>query len=188
MKPVIPKPRVETTHTAGTSASASPDVSGPGNESCSKVTGTVNFDPPLVNGATSTSEMALVHLTISDCTASGGAATPTKGNAALELPLATNDCTKVATTSTVPTSIAVAWSPSTVGVSQVNFSGFTPTESTDTSFRLGSSSSTSTHAQFTLSKTTAQLKAACASAAGLASVGLTTGSTYTPLGQSTASA
>lgn len=182
VKPVTPKPHAET---GGTSAS--PDISGPGNESCSKVTGTLNFDPPLINDATSTSEMALVHLTISDCTASDGAGTATTGNAALELPLATNDCTKLATTSTVPTSIAVAWSPDTVGVSQVNFEGFTPTESTDTSFRLGSSSSSSTHVQFTLSKTTAQLKAACASTAGLASVNLSTGSTYTPLGQSTAS-
>ena len=185
VKPVMPRQRP---HTTGThSSSATLDVAGPGNETCSKVTGTVNFDPPLTNGGTATSEMVLVHLTISSCTASNGATTATKGNAAVELPLATNNCAALAAGETVrPTSLAISWSPSKVGTSQVIFKGFTPTLGTNPSFRLGSSSS-STYGQINAGSTTTALKSACASASGLASLSLSTGSTATPIGTTTAS-
>ncbi len=185
MKPAMTRRSAATTHTGTTSAS--PDVTGPGNETCSKVSGTVNFDPPLTNGGAATSEMALVHLTISSCKASNGAATPTRGNAAAELPLSTNDCTKLAAGETVaPTSIAISWTPSTVGVSQVIFKGFTPTLGTNPSIRLGSSTS-STYGQLNAGSTTTALKSACASTAGLSSLTLSTGATATPIGQTTAS-
>jgi len=184
-KPAMPSTRPSESRDAA--KSASPDVSGPGNETCSKVTGTVNFDPPLQNGGTASSEMVLVHLTISDCTASNGAGTPTQGNASVELPLATNNCTTLSAGETVaPTSLGVSWAPSTVGTSQVVFKGFTPKLGTNPSIRLGSSTS-STYGQLNAGSTTAALKSACASAAGLASLSLSTGATATPLGTTTAS-
>ncbi len=180
-------PAMPVAHPSATGKSAKLPVAAPGQESCSKVTGNVYFDPPLMNHATASSEMALVHLTISGCKASNGAGTPTTGNASVELPLQTNDCTKLAAAVTAPTSLAIAWTPSTVGTSQVIFKGYAPTESTSTSFHLGGTSKT-TNGQLNAGMTTAQIKAACASSAGLASVSLTTGSTTTPLGTTTASA
>ena len=187
VKPAPPSTHRSLSKDTSATRSPPPPVSAPGNETCSKVTGIVNFDPPLHNGGTAGSEMALVHLTISGCKASNGAATPTTGNASVELPLSTNDCAQLSAGKTVaPTSLAVAWTPSSVGVSQVIFKGFTPTLATNPSIRLGTSGS-STYGQFNAGSTTTALKSACASAAGLPSLTLSTGTTATPLGTTTAS-
>lgn len=96
----------------------------PGDVSCS-LDGTVNFDPPLSSTVSAASEMALVTLALSNCSGSEGATTPTGGTAAVAVPLASSNCATVTSPSvSPPTSLAVSWSPSDLGGSEVRFQGF----------------------------------------------------------------
>jgi hypothetical protein len=152
----------------------------PGSVACSKVTGSVTFDPPLSNSSWSSSEMALVQITLSTCSGSGGGASPTQGVADIEIPLATSNCASLSSPRTSPTSLGISWSPASRGLTEVVFPGYTPTSP---SFSLGGSGTSvqgsyagkgaASTATVTLGKTAEQLASACASSGGLASATVT---------------
>jgi len=152
----------------------------PGAVACSKVTGSVTFDPPLSNNSWATSEMALVQITLATCSGSGGGATPTQGVADIEIPLASSNCASLSSPRTSPTSLGVSWSPASRGLTEVVFPGYTPTKP---SFSLGGSGTSvqgsyagkgaASTATVTLGKTVGQLASACESSGGLASATIT---------------
>jgi hypothetical protein len=152
----------------------------PGAVACSKVTGSVTFDPPLSNTSWAPSEMALVQISVKTCIGSGGATAPTSGVADIDIPLASSNCASLSSARASATSLALSWSPASLGVTEVVFPGYTPSGS---SFNLGGSG-TNVHGSYadkgaasvaavTLGKTVAQLESACESSGGLASATLT---------------
>jgi len=152
----------------------------PGAVACSKVTGTVTFDPPLSNTSWAPSEMALVQITMKTCSGSGGATAPTSGVADVEIPLASSNCASLSSPRSSPTSLGINWSPASLGVTEVVFPGYTPTEP---SFGLGGSGTSvqgsyagkgaASTATVTLGKTAGQLASACETSGGLASATVT---------------
>jgi alpha-tubulin suppressor-like RCC1 family protein len=152
----------------------------PGSVACSKVTGSVTFDPPLSDTSWAPSEMALVQISVKTCSGSGGATAPSSGVADIDIPLASSNCASLSSARTSATSLALSWSPATLGVTEVVFPGYTPSGS---SFNLGGSG-TNVHGSYadkgaasvaavTLGKTVSQLESACESSGGLASATLT---------------
>lgn len=109
----------------------------PGAVTCVKVSGKVHFDPPLTDTGASRSEMAVVRISLKGCKASGGGATPRSAVAATDLPVPTSNCKDLKASSTTATSLAIEWSPSTLGVSQVTFPGYTPMTGPTAGFVLG---------------------------------------------------
>jgi hypothetical protein len=75
---------------AGT-AGAKAGGGAPGTVSCSTVTGTVSFKPPLITPGTTKSENASIKVTLSQCTASDGSS-PTKGVLSGHFTDSTDDC------------------------------------------------------------------------------------------------
>lgn len=147
--------------------------------SCPGMTGTLAFDPPLTSTDTSTSEMALVDVTVAGCTASGGGKTPTVGHGVVEVPVSTSSCGDLTVPSSTPTSLVITWSPATLGVTEVVFPGFTTITSPFPGFTLGGPGTQvygsypgTEGASLSLTlgdMTEAEVAAACASATGLAS-------------------
>jgi alpha-tubulin suppressor-like RCC1 family protein len=152
----------------------------PGDVSCSKMTGSVTFDPPLSTSSWAASEMALVQITLKTCSGSDGASTPTQGVADIEIPLATSNCASLSSPRSSATSLAINWSPASNGATEVVFPGYTPSS---TSFSLGGSGTSvrgsyagkgsASTAKVTLGKTAEELASACESSGGLASATVT---------------
>ena len=160
-----------------------------GKVSCSKVTGTITFVPPLTNSGTS-AETTKVAYTASGCTPSGSnVSTVASAQGSATITDSTNGCTGIATSK--PVKLAVVWSPTTIRSTAVSYSGYkvAANASGDYGFTLpnpggsatvtgsfsGSGGATSTASTYSDS-TAAQIATACASSAGLASLTLTTGS------------
>jgi predicted RNA-binding protein with TRAM domain len=151
---------------------------------CSGVTGSLTFDPPL-SSASKASEMALVHVALSGCHGSGGAPSPTTGNGVTNLFLPTNNCQALLTALSRPTSLAVSWAPSSIGPSDVTFSGETPSTSSDLSFNLGSSASP-LHATLKTSVSLSAFESQCA--AGVPTLSVSGGSVGTAIDAPSAAA
>ena len=134
-----------------------------------------DFDPPLSAMNTSTSEMALMQLAIAGCTGLNGAATPVTGTGAAELPLASNNCSALTAPLTTPTSLAISWSPKTLGATEVTFPSFSTLLNQHLTFSLGSAIRASL-----VSDNTSSALAQCQNSQ-LASLPLKSGSLTTPL-------
>lgn len=92
-----------------------------GSVTCSSVTGTVSFDPPLTSSGTSPETISL-SLTSTGCTATGSAAQVTGNTTTATIQAPTNDCTSLLNSQ--PAAVAVTWSPSSVHASVVSYSGY----------------------------------------------------------------
>jgi hypothetical protein len=124
--------------------------------------------------------MALVQITMKTCSGSGGATAPTSGVADVEIPLASSNCASLSSPRSSPTSLGINWSPASLGVTEVVFPGYTPSEP---SFGLGGSGTSvqgsyagkgaASTATVTLGKTAGQLASACEASGGLASATVT---------------
>jgi hypothetical protein len=161
-----------------------------GSVTCTSVTGTIAFNPPLTNSGTSP-ETTSITLTASGCTPAGSSAsTVTSGTATATIQSATNGCLSLLTSK--PVAVAVAWSPSSIHASVATFSGYAIVSDAggNIGFGLPNSGGTATIAgsfagtdngatskattYSALTQTT--LLAACATAAGVPSLAITNGS------------
>jgi len=166
-----------------TASPAKPEAgSQPGAVKCTKVSGAINFEPPLSDTSEASSEMMLVQETLTGCHGSKGGASPKSGTAVVAVPLPTSNCASLNSGANTPVSLAISWSPSTDGESQVVFSRYAIATSPTPSLTL-LGSGTTTHGSYPsglsiastgLGMTETQLAADCASSTGL--------STTTPTG------
>jgi len=155
-----------------------------GTVSCSKVTGSVTFDPPLTASGGSSSETTKVKVTVSDCTASSGV-TVTKGTGTSSSSSSSNACTSLESPPTSPESFLVKWSPKSDGSTAVSYTGRTTVTSSsgDAGFELtggtssGSFAATGVTATSYTNETTAQITSMCTSKSGLKKLDITSGST-----------
>ncbi|HEY7946842.1 MAG TPA: hypothetical protein VID75_04145, partial [Acidimicrobiales bacterium] len=182
------------THYFG-SAGGGAGVPAIGTLSCTGVTGRVTFNPPLVNGGT-TSGREKTSLTISACTTSGSNyPTPVTARGTSSGKLATNDCVSLLTGSTSMAgsdpALALRLSlphPSYTGVKvRADFGGGTHTTAPQFGWSLsgagttvvssftGSDGGSSSTAQYVSNLTLAQVMTACASPTGLKSLKITSG-------------
>ena len=159
-----------------------------GTVSCTNVTGTVTFTPPLSNSGTSP-ETTKISLTASGCTTAGSGASPVTGaTASATIQSPTNGC--VALTTSKPVAVAVAWSPSSVHASVASFSGYAVvTQGGDIGFGLpgtggsatvaGSFAGTDHGAKSTAATysnlTSTELLTACGTPAGVSSLTIASG-------------
>ena len=160
-----------------------------GKISCTGVSGTIAFVPPLTSSGTSP-ESTNIAFTASGCTPSGSnASTITSGHGTAVIKDSTNACTGITTSK--PVKVTVGWSPSTVLPTVVSFSGYKvgANASGDYGFTLpdtggsdnvtgsfsGSGATNATASTYS-SSTAAQIATSCGSSTGLASLTLTTGS------------
>jgi len=184
---------VATTAACGGSSptsSAPPVVVATGSVSCTGVTGSVSFSPALTKTGTSP-ESATISVTSAGCTTSGSDVHVTSGAGTATLSDPNNSCTGLITPRQL--TVDITWTPPTVHSSAVTFSGFTVATNGPGGgggFTLPSASGTakvtgsfagsdhgagSTSAVYS-SDTVTQLLAACGSAAGLATIPVTSGS------------
>lgn len=178
---------------SGSAFAANPPA--PGTITCTHVSGTVTFTPPLTLAGNANSEVTKVRTTSTGCTVSKGTA-PTKGVSNSTITKTTtnntaNSCTGLQTS--VPVTEHVVWTHTPlIANSTVNFSGLMPaTEagSMDAGFKLpdtGGTASvtgsypgadhgkTSTATVFT-TMTAGQIVTVCQSTAGLASLKIDAG-------------
>jgi len=162
--------------------STSPSGSQPGTVGCSNVTGTVTFNPPLIDGGTSP-EVVLAQVTLSGCVGADGALSPDTGYGTVSLISPSNDCSSLESGGApISSSLAVGWSPTTLGTSSVVFPGFSLSSDGNAGFSLGGAGTTvsgsypgadagaSTTATASSSLSGGQIGAACASSDGLDSL------------------
>jgi hypothetical protein len=161
-----------------------------GSVTCTNVTGTIAFNPPLTNGGTSP-ETTSITLTASGCTPTGSSAsTVTGGTATATIQSATNGCLSLLTSK--PVAVAVAWSPSSIHASVATFSGYAIV--TDASSHIGfglpnsggtasiagsfagADNGAASKATTYSGQTQTTLLAACATAAGVPSLAILNGS------------
>lgn len=160
-----------------------------GTVTCTTVTGAATFNPPLTLVG-SMPETLKIALHASDCTTSkSNVAHVTGASAVTSSNLGTNGCMSLATPKALK--VTVRWTPSSIAPSVVSFSGFSPGESASGALGFtfpGSDSTAKTTGSFTGSDngtgstaaayTTQNLKqliAACSTAAGIASIAITSG-------------
>jgi len=177
------------------SAGGGAGVAAIGTLSCTGVTGRVTFNPPLVNGGT-TSGREKVSVAVSACTTAGSNyPTPVTAKGTSSGKLVTNDCVSLLTGSTSmdvsDPALAVRLSlprPSYSGVKvQANFGGGTHITAPQFGWSLsgvgtkvvssftGSDGGASSSAQYVSNFTLAQVMTACASPNGLKSLKITSG-------------
>jgi hypothetical protein len=160
-----------------------------GRVTCTTVTGSATFNPPLTLVGSSP-ETLKIALHASDCTTSqSNVAQVTGATAQATSKSGTNGCESLAMTRAL--SVTVHWTPSTITPSVVSFSGFSPGESatgalgftfpgsdstakTTGSFAGSDNGASSTAAAYTAQGTT-QLVAACSTPAGIASIPISSG-------------
>ena len=99
----------------------------PGTVTCSKITGTFKFNPPLFATATSSSETVTVKSTATGCVAKGGLS-PTKGTTVTTSVFTSNGCQAVLLAKGKPTTLTTKWSPGTITPSVVSFPAPTATQ------------------------------------------------------------
>jgi len=93
-----------------------------GSVTCTNVTGTITFTPPLSNTPTGP-ETTRISLTATGCTTAGSGGTQvTSGTATATIQSSTNGC--VSLLSSKPVAVAVAWSPSSIHASVASFGGY----------------------------------------------------------------
>jgi hypothetical protein len=110
-------------------------MSQPGTLSCTNVSGTVTFTPPLSQNGSS-SESDRIHLAFGRCVASGGGASPSAGRTSgVYNQLPSNNCTDLATGGAAIT-ITIHWAPTHDGVSALTLLG-PYTESTGANGKVG---------------------------------------------------
>lgn len=157
-----------------------------GKVTCTGITGTIAFVPPLTNSG-SKAEITHVTLTASGCsTAGSNVATLTSGRGSATITDSTNSCAGITTSK--PVKVTVVWTPATVRPTVVSFSGYkvAANASGEYGFTLpdtgGSATVTGSFAGPTASaatysnSTAAQIAAACGSSAGLTTLSLSSGS------------
>ena len=170
------------------SASASA-VAQPGKVTCSKITGSITFNPPLTLSGTST-ENTTVKITVKGCSVSGGTVKPKKGTVDKDISTAssTNSCSSLGNSQ--PETLTVIWAPgSKIAPTTASFSGYAVATNGkgDEGFSLpdsgGTGSTAGSYAQASgvtaqafSNETSSQLAAACAAPSGLASLKITSGS------------
>jgi len=118
-----------------------------------------------------------MQLAIAGCVGKFGAATPMTGVGAIELPLATNNCSALTEPLAAPTSLAISWSPNTLGATEVTFPAFSTLLNKHLTFSLGSA----INATLVSGSKTTQALSECQTSE-LPSLELTSGSLTTPLG------
>lgn len=162
------------------SAKGSPPT---GTVTCTGVTGTTTFNPPLTNSGTS-AENGKQKITFTSCTSSSGV-TVTKGAATGTISQATNSCGGLAGGSGTGFTFEIKWAPGKVGKSVVSFSSETPSSdsSGDEGFSLSGGSVTGSFAGSETASGTAytnqtatQLASECGSSGGLKTLTITSGS------------
>jgi hypothetical protein len=191
--------RAPTTTTSPTSttsaASAVTPITGAGGTvaagsvTCTNVTGTITFTPPLSNTPTGP-ETTHISLNATGCTTAGSSGTQvTSGTATATIQSSTNGCVSLLTSK--PVAVAVAWSPSSIHATVASFGGYAiVTDATQhTGFGLpnakgsvsvaGSFAGTDNGAKSTASTysnlTSVQLLTACGTAAGLPALAISSG-------------
>ncbi|HUY22248.1 MAG TPA: hypothetical protein VMV22_07890 [Acidimicrobiales bacterium] len=179
-----------TTSTTGvTPVTAAGGTVATGSVTCTNVTGTITFTPPLTNSGTS-AEATRISLAAAGCTTAGSTGIQVaSGTATATITSPTNGC--VSLLSSKPVVVAVAWSPSSIHASVASFGGYAivtdaaqhtgfglpnakGTASVDGSFAGTDHGATSTAATYS-SLTTTQLLTACGTTAGLAALTIASG-------------
>jgi len=156
-----------------------------GTVSCTSITGTVTFKPPLTLTGTSP-ETASSKTTFSGCTASNKSVTVTGGTSKAPVAVSSNSCTGLegGGSSTAAISFDIAWSPKTAGKTVISFSGDTETNSSsgDAGFNLTGGTAVGSFAETNkatgvayTNETETALGAACSSSKGLASITIASG-------------
>jgi len=161
-----------------------------GSVTCTNVTGTITFTPPLSNTPTGP-ETTRLSLTATGCTTAGSSGTQvTSGTATATIQSSTNGCVSLLTSK--PVVVAVAWSPSSIHASVASFGGYAIVTGAaqHTGFGLpnakgsvsvagsfagadnGAKSTASTYSDLT----SVQLLTACGTAAGLPQLAIANGS------------
>ncbi len=135
---VLPLAAVATIGVGSASAARSGQVNGTGLVKCTKITGTVNFSPPLKNGGTA-AETTTVTAAATGC--SGGTPNPTKVSSTATITGGNNACTSLAT-STPPT-LAGTYLPAG-SLNPSSTSGGTETEQTSPDLGFTISGATTT--------------------------------------------
>jgi hypothetical protein len=170
------------------SSSASATVA-TGGVTCSDITGTVNFSPPLTATGTS-AERTSIQLAATGCTTShSNVGTVQSGALSSTLSTPSNACASLLTSK--PVSVDVAWTPKTVHPSAVKISGYTVgvSPSGGGGFKLpeaggtvhvsgsfaGSDNGASSTASIYSAQSAMQLIGECESPSGLASIPVASG-------------
>jgi len=168
---------------SGHSAMTSPQ---PGTVSCTQVTGSVRFDPPLTNDG-SASEVASLLLVVKGCAAGGGGSTPRLAHGSTELSMTSSSCANLSSGSKTTVNIAISWRPTKDGSTEVNFPGYSLTSTSDLGFSLGgehtsasgsyagTDAGASSTATVTFNLTPAKVEVACGTRKGLKSLKIQTG-------------
>lgn len=118
-------------------------VAQPGSITCTGLSGTIEFSPPLLKDGTS-SEVASVMLTLRACTTSGGGKKPSTGNATASVTNISNNCEHFVLGFTDQETLAIKWAPSKkILPSEISFPGYEPTTSGGNfGFKIGGSGTT----------------------------------------------
>jgi len=165
-------------------------VDATGGVSCTDVTGTLAFDPPLTNGGTAP-ETTQITLMASACTTTRSSAQVTGATATATLRTPTDSCASLLVPK--PVAAAVTWNPSSVHASVIEFSvyGIVNSPGTgDAGFQLpgsggtagvsgsfaGSDDGATSHGAIYTDLPAAQVLSSCAAPGGLASLTLASGS------------
>jgi len=159
-----------------------------GTVTCSNVSGTITFNPPLSNSGTSP-ETTTISLNASGCTQTGSNAQVTSGTATATIPGSTNACTSLLTSK--PVAVGVAWTPSSVHATVATFSGYAVVMNSagDIGFGLpasggtasvagsfaGSDNGSASKATTYSALTSTQLLAECGAATGMSTLAITSG-------------
>ena len=174
----------------GSDSSSSSAIVATGTITCGDITGTVSFSPPLTATGTS-AERASISLTATGCTIGGGSNASHVGNGKINssLSVPSNACGNLLNPQ--PISVDVAWTPASIHPSSIKVSGYSigASPSGGGGFTLpnnggttqvagsfaGSDRGASSTAAIYSDEGAGQLVAACGSAAGLASITVSSG-------------
>jgi hypothetical protein len=170
---------------AGVASAKGAPINQPGTVSCSEISGTITFNPPLTLTGSST-ENAKVDITVKKCSVSGGTVKPKKGVVDEPLATGTNNCASLE--NSMAETLTIDWAPaSKINPTTASFSGYTTGTNSkqDEGFILpnsgGTGSAVGSYAQASgvtaaayTNETETQLTAAC-SGAGISSLKITSG-------------
>jgi len=158
----------------------------PGTVSCS-FTGSFKFSPPLTAAGGASSEKITSKTTLTNCVATGGGLTPTKGTTAVTTLDTTNSCTTVLTGAAKPETLTTKWSPGTIAPTVVEFPAPKTATGPPITFSLGGAGTTGTGSYMgsdkgasstavaDISGTVASITATCESKKGLKGLTITGG-------------
>jgi hypothetical protein len=161
----------------------------PGTVSCTKITGTITFSPPLTLTGTSP-ENTTIDMKVGGCTDTGGGVAPKKGTVSKDISTAssTNGCTSLSNSQ--PETLTVTWAPaSKISPTTAAFSGYAVSTNAkgDEGFSLpnsgGTGAATGSYAEASgvtataySSESSSALATACESSGGLKSLKIASGS------------